>query len=481
LSDLKAKISQGLRWTMGSQVVNQVMVLFFNLALLHWLTPDQFGIFAFPYLVFTLLRSFHDFGFSEVFIVEKDWHHTLFSSIFWLIIILAFLAGIVTFFLSPLLEDWTQKLGTGQLLKWLAFAVFLGSVQAGFDIVFRKLLLFDKLFWIEFWANLISGVSGIVLAWWGTAYYALLAKTIIYVVVLSMLSFFLAPRRPAFCLSFSLLRQHLSFATANWGDQLIQFAFKNADTFLLSRYAPSASLGLYDRAFRLLVFPVQQVGASMSKVMLPAFSNIKEDTLKLSQAFYNIWLMAAAITLPFLTLVPMVAADVVDVFFLPAWKQLSVLFSTMTLMAAAQGSFALGNPVFYIKARVGLLFRFSLISRLIPIVLLVWAIGHFDSIEKIALVFSISAFAFVLPFHWLVFRLLEIKMADLIKPMARILLACVLVLLIGIGIQYAASNLSSWLRLIITLLSSFGGVLVIIKPILLKPPVLINNDAQQPG
>ena len=460
MSALRHKIKQGLQWTVGSQLINQAMVLFFNLILLRWITPAEFGLFAFPYMVFTFFRSFHDLGFSEVFIVQKHWDEKLYSSLFWLIIGLAFCSSVIMITTAGQMQAWTGKMGTSEIQMWLGLGIVMGSAHAGFDLIFRKQLLFENLFWIEFWANLVSGLLSVWLAWSGMGIYALLGKTLVYVALLSILSLIICKVKPHFSFSVQHIKSNLPFASANLGDQLIQFFFKNADTFLLARFAPAVNVGMYDRAFRLLVFPVQQVGASLSKVILPVFVSADLDDQQLAAAYQKLLITAATLALPLLTLVPLVAEDAISLFFRSEWQGLAPLFSIMTLMAIAQGSFALANPIFYIKRKVGNLFWFSLVSRSISVAMLAWAIYQKCSIEIIALYFSASAFAFVLPFQWMIVRLLNIDSSALLKPLTRILLACLVMAASVMILRYFTENWHVGIRLVINTAMALGMALL---------------------
>lgn len=427
MASLKNKTWLGIQWSFGSQVVNQAMVLIFNLALLSWLTPLDFGLFAFPYLVFSFFRSFHDFGYGDVLIVKKDWNPLTYASIFWLTTGIALLCTLLMVFIAPGMAGWTRNNSTQTILIWLGLALMLGAAQAGLEVVFRKNLLFEKLFWMEFYANLTSGIVAIYMAWQGYGIYALIGKTLTYVSVLSVLSLFLVPEKPKLQFSLAEVKSNFSFATANIGDQLVQFVFKNADTFLLSRFAPATQLGWYDRAFKLLVFPVQQAGASVARVILPAFSSFGDDKEKLSSAYLKLMATSALLTLPFLVVIPFVSHDVVVLLFDPSWKPMSSLFSIFTLMALTQGVFALGNPIFYLSGKVSTLFRFSLISRSSAVLVLCFVIFTGQDIEWIALSFTLAATFFVLPFQHLVLKMLDIGCSRFWKSIKRAVLGCILI------------------------------------------------------
>ena len=257
------------------------MVLFFNLILLRWITPVEFGLFAFPYMVFVFFRSFHDLGFSEVFIVQKDWDKKLYSSLFWLIMGLAFVSSAIMILYGRTNGNVGGKSGNAEVQMILGIGIVIGAAHAGFDLIFRKQLLFENLFGSNFWSNLVSGLISVCLAWAGYGIYALIGKTLIYVLMLTVLSWIRCKENQILYFPYLTLDK-TSLFFRQFRRPVDPVLFKNADTFLLARYAPAVNLGMYDRAFRLLVFPVQQVGASLSKVILPVFVSADLDDRQLA-------------------------------------------------------------------------------------------------------------------------------------------------------------------------------------------------------
>lgn len=437
---------QSIQWSLGSQIINQAMVVFFNLLLLTWLTPYDFGVFVFPYLIFSFLRSFQDFGFSEAVIIQKEWDVKLYSTIFWAIAAIALTSAFAMLLLSGILSHWTDAEDSRILIQWLSLALVLGIGQAGFDMVFRRFIQFHKLFWIEFAANLISGVVGIIGAWRGLGFYALVFKTMTYVAVLSALSWWLSPAKPRLFFSMQYIKQNFSFASANIGDQLLQFFFRNADAFLLSRFIQPGSLGLYDRAGKLLVFPVQQASAAVSRALLPSFAAL-DDEERLKETFLSLTSVAALLSLPVLTVIPFVIDDALHLFFAPEWKAAADLFKVFVLMAIAQGIYAIGGPLFYVNSQVKKLLVFTFISRSSAVIALLVALWFKANVVQLAFVFSISAFVFVFPFISMILKMLDVKHASLWKQLRNILLTCLSIAAVNLMLVYLLDSANAGTRL----------------------------------
>jgi PST family polysaccharide transporter len=75
---------------------------------------------------------------------------------------------------------------------------------------------------------------------------------------------------------------------------LVKFLVRNADTVLVARYAGSAAAGMYDRCYRLMMLPVQNINAPLSRLLLPLLSRNLETPAVYRRQFL---LAARAVTL----------------------------------------------------------------------------------------------------------------------------------------------------------------------------------------
>jgi PST family polysaccharide transporter len=67
----------------------------------------------------------------------------------------------------------------------------------------------------------------------------------------------------------------LAFGGHLTGFNLLNYLTRNGDNILIGRFLGSAPLGIYAKAYGLLMFPVQQINAPLNGVVLPALSRLQ--------------------------------------------------------------------------------------------------------------------------------------------------------------------------------------------------------------
>src|SRR5690606_27145269 len=104
-------------------------------------------------------------------------------------------------------------------------------------------------------------VIGVVLAWQLRSYWALYAAAVASAVV-SLAGCWMAsrfvPGRPAFDRD---TRAMIGFGSGISGFNVANYLSRNADKILIGRFFGGEPLGFYDRAYRLLLFPLSQIHA----------------------------------------------------------------------------------------------------------------------------------------------------------------------------------------------------------------------------
>src|SRR5258708_19343215 len=90
----------------------------------------------------------------------------------------------------------------------------------------------------------------------------------------------------------------LHFGVGVTGFNFAEFLSRNADSVLIGKYWGEVPLGLYNRAYRLLLFPLQQVTNPMIRVMLPTLSRLVQQPEKYREAFLRAVFPAFVVVLP---------------------------------------------------------------------------------------------------------------------------------------------------------------------------------------
>ncbi len=120
--------------------------------------------------------------------------------------------------------------------------------------------------------------------------------------------------------SWSSARRLMGFSSHLTGFNVLGYWARNADNLLLGRFAGANALGLYNRAYMLMLLPLAQVGGVLGRVLLPLFSNMQDDHVRLRRAMVRLAATTSLLVFPVLLGLAAVAHNFVLVAFGPHWR-----------------------------------------------------------------------------------------------------------------------------------------------------------------
>jgi PST family polysaccharide transporter len=170
----------------------------------------------------------------------------------------------------------------------LAVSFVFSGLTVQHRALLRRAMQFHKLTAVQVVATAMGHVTAVVMAWQMRSYWALVARPIVTAVLLAAGTWLMCRWRPGLPRRGTGVRQMAYFGFNLAGFNLINYLARNVDYLLIGwRWGPTP-LGYYERAYRLLMFPLQQVNLPMSTVGIPALSRLQNEPAKYVQAYETI-------------------------------------------------------------------------------------------------------------------------------------------------------------------------------------------------
>ena len=169
---------------------------------------------------------------------------------------------------------------------------------------FRK-LDFRPVVAIEVTGKLLAFLASVSLAWWTASYWSIVAGTIVAPISMATISHFVAPYRPR--LSLGEWREFAGFLGWTTASQLVNAVNYQMDQLILARFVSPLELGRFSMATNLANLPTQVIVAQVVSPFMVAFSLIREDTRRLAAAYQSSAVTMAAIGIPAMVGLSMIA------------------------------------------------------------------------------------------------------------------------------------------------------------------------------
>lgn len=354
-------------WQFASKYTTVAVQLVVTMVLARLITPEQYGVVAVVTVFSTLFSTLADVGIGPA-VIQYDLDEDESSGLFVFTAIFGVaLAGIFCAF-APLIASVYAE----PLLVPLCCLTSLSIVFNSANMVPNGLLLKRKQFRLIsvrlIVSSVVSGVVSIALALWGFGCYALVLNTVfsaLFVLCWNLLGsslrvtnlHFLAPLRKV--LRYSLFQA--AFSTVNY------FA-RNLDNLLTGKFFGTETLGYYDKAYRLSVFPNTYLSGVIATVLQPYLVEHKGDRDYIYDKYLDVARTLALVGAWVSCMFALCSTELVYVFYGPQWTETGALLRLLSLSVMFQMINSVAGAIFQTLEHTDYMFYSSLINTAVMVV-----------------------------------------------------------------------------------------------------------------
>jgi len=254
-----------------------VLRLLFNAALARILVPEDFGVVAVAMVFTTFFSLLSDMGLGAGIIQNKELSRDDIGSIFAFSLRLGLvLMGAFALLSFPMAHFYGNQalVPVGMLLS---IQLFFNTLNVVPNALLLKQKEFKKVALRILCACLTSGTVGIVLALIGLKYYALAVQAILDALFIFGWNYFSTRPPMARKPSRASLEKIRSYSSYLFGFNLVNYFARNLDNLLIGKYMGAAQLGYYDKSYKLMLYPVNNLTHVITPVLHPILSEHQND------------------------------------------------------------------------------------------------------------------------------------------------------------------------------------------------------------
>jgi len=407
MSELRQKTIRGVGWSAISLVGKQGLTFVVTIILARLLSPQEFGLLAMVTILINFASIFGELGFSAALVNMQDVQPVHLSSVFWLNLSIGLILSIVFVGLAPIIAYFYQKPILIPLTMYLSFNFVISSFNIVQSTMLIKSLDFRTLSKIDIAAVAISGVIAIVMASSGYGVWSLATQSVIVTLVTAVLLWVSNTWRPSFIFRWSAIKDLMGFSISLFGSKLLNYWVRNLDYLLIGRLMGTGPLGIYNRAYTLMLVPLNTVSQVLARVMFPAFSLIQGDKEKVKRAFLQVTRTVALVTFPMMLGLLVTAKPFVLTIFGPQWAQMIPILKIFSLVGLIQSIGTLNGNIYLSQGRADLQFKVGVVVHLVPLLGII--IGLRWGIIGVAVGYGIGSFLISYPTFYFAACLIDLK------------------------------------------------------------------------
>ncbi|MEG0807403.1 MAG: lipopolysaccharide biosynthesis protein [Alistipes sp.] len=427
---VRKELISGVFYTSIAKYTGIVVTLVVTGILARLFTPEEFGVVNIATVIITFFAIFSDLGIGPAIIQHKKLDNKDLNGIFSLTIWSGVVMALLFFLASGLIASFYND---SQMLRNICRILAVNLFFATANIVPNALILKDKRFRFaairSLAVQIVGGAAAITAAYAGAGIYALTINPIFSSLLLLAINY----REHPLALRLNPGRESIgkvfSFSAYQFGFQLINYFSRNLDKLLMGRYMSLSQLGYYDKSYRLMMLPLQNITYVISPVMHPIFAQMQNDLQHLSNAYLKVIRLLAFIGLPLAAVLWFTAQELVLIIFGDQWMPSIPVFRILALSVGIQIVTSTAGAIFQAANATRMLFICGIFSATLNTVAICIGIFCFGTMEAVAWCICLSFLANFIQCYYTMFRYtlhtpLSPFWQSFLSPLALTLLIC---------------------------------------------------------
>ncbi len=342
-----------------SGVVIQIVILGI---LSRLLTPKEFGFIAVIMVFLTFFEMISSMGIGPAIIQDKTLSEEDNSIIFNITVILGITFGVLFYYFSFIIAKFYQNDEYIKIAKYLSLIVFLSSMNIVPLALLRKGKEFKKIGLVGVSANLLSGLVAVYLARKGMGYFVLIWRPILGSIYVFIFTYKMSKLKFRFIFSIKPLKKIAGFSVFQSLADILYYFTKNLDNILISKMIGIEALGFYDKAYKLMIYAVQNLTSVMNPVLLPVFSSYKDDQDLIYNSYSKLSKILILFGMPLSVYLYFTAEEIIYIIFGNQWGQSVPIFQILALTVWMQLILISCGSIFQVAGRSDLLFLNGIVS-----------------------------------------------------------------------------------------------------------------------
>ena len=319
MESLKEKTARGLLWGGVSNGIQQLLNLVFGIFLARLLTQSDYGMVGMLTVFSAIGTVLQEGGFIAALNKRKNAGHADYNAVFWACTLVSVSFYTLLFVCAPLIA---RFYGIGELTP-LARFVFLSFVISSLNVAPRAMLFRQMRVRETALTNiislLISGCVAVVMALRGFAYWGIATQTIVYMAMVTVLSYYYTGWRPTLPVDFRPVKEMFGFSSRLIVTNLCNVVNNNLFAVILGRLYTPVEVGNFTQANKWTTMGHSLITSMVYGVAQPVFTRVEDDRERQRNVFRKLLRFTAFICFPLMFGLMLTAQEFIVILITEKW------------------------------------------------------------------------------------------------------------------------------------------------------------------
>jgi PST family polysaccharide transporter len=439
------------------------------------LTPDDFGLIAIVSVLAVFFNLLGELGIGPTIIQKKELSQQDISSIFSFTVFIGFVLALIFFSLSSLIGSFYKEPVLIKICQLFSLNIFFSCINIVPNALLLKNKKFKFLMFRQLSIQLICGTLGILSALIGWGVYALLVHSISSILFTLLVNYIHNPIQIV-KVTGSSLKKIASYSMYQFLFGFINYFSRNLDKLLIGKFLSPAALGYYEKSYRLMLLPVDNLTHVFTPSIQPFFSDFQDDKHRIYTSYLQIVQLLAFIGFPLSVFLHFAADELILLIFGNQWTASIPVFKILAWSAGIQIILSSSGSIFQAANDTKRLFLAGFLSALLMIGAICIGIFFFKSLDAVA--YALLC-AFSINFFQSYYILIKKTLKQSLTPFFKQLFVPLLIAVCVFVFEYIFLRLIKIDNLYLSI--SLKGVIfgVVFLPVIIKKRELLKNGCNK--
>lgn len=472
---LKKEFLSGVFFTAVAKYSGMLVALCVTAVLSRLLTPNDFGVVGVATVIIAFFNILGDIGIGPAIIQHDSLNKNDLREIHTFTTYIGIFLAIIFFSCSWLIANLYESQILVRVCQYLSLSIIFtcwGIVPTNLQY---KLKRFRRIALITLSVQIIVGILSIAYAYFGGGVYALVFSSVASSFLLALIYNINANLKCKLKIGIGSLQKIMSFSTYQFLFNILVYFSRNIDKLLIGRYIGLTSLGYYEKSYRLMMLPLQNITFVINPVMLPIFSSLQYDLTELGRKYMRLLQALSYISFPISVILFFCSPELIIGIFGEQWAQSIIPLQILSFTVGLQILTSTTGSIYQAANATKQLLITGCWGAAFMITGFIFSIYYWGTLEAVCYAYLLAQLANTVQCFYLLFKTLGMKSYKPLMSFIKPLIISIFIFILMWYQQQFIPSIGCWL---ILLLKVILGVLLMLLGIQLFSPYNIMTIAR---
>tara|TARA_R110002167_G_scaffold195810_1_gene398587 strand:- start:63514 stop:64959 length:1446 start_codon:yes stop_codon:yes gene_type:complete len=375
---MSRKLNKAIIKSVSGRILTYIIQLASLAIYARLFSPEEFGVIASIQVFVIFFQMLADIGIGPAIINEDKFESNKRNGVFTVTAIFGIILAVLFFFFSYALNSFYNGYEYQQIATFVCAAIFFYSLNIVPMTAMNKDTKFIHLAFVDVFVECFSLFVVYILYIMSFGLLALAARYSTQAVVKFLIIWFLSRKtelgRPSFGSELYHIKSILKFSLYQFGFNFINYFSRNLDNILIAKYFGMTSLGIYEKSYQLMRYPLMITTFAMTPAIQPILTKFRNEKAMIIREHNRLTSILLSMSLPIAVFIYLNSSNIVLTLLGEQWLAIDPLLKIFSVMIPIQAVLSTSGSFFQVMNQPRLLFISGLISAVVNVTAIVTGI-----------------------------------------------------------------------------------------------------------